>query len=146
MEHENNDKRDTANQSTQKVCIRETEGDPNVVMDSTSITEKPFLWKDCLLGLGGFCEGLVPRALDCVWAVPNGATLGHGFQHNTTLSSMVIEETIGKVAKLDFNTDNGVRGRFAGMAVHYGHVKEFFPNGMNRQKETEKGDANGKGE
>ncbi|MBA0856710.1 hypothetical protein Goshw_001926 [Gossypium schwendimanii] len=69
---------------------------------------------------------------------------------NTTqpYPSMVMEwiQLPGKVAKLDFNTNNGVRERFTRMSVHYGHVKEFCPNRMNRQKETEKGDANGKGE
>ncbi|KAG8471843.1 hypothetical protein CXB51_036510 [Gossypium anomalum] len=41
-----------------------------------------------------------------------------------------IGKTIGKVAKLDFNTDNRVRGRFARMACgHYGHIKEIYPKG-----------------
>ncbi|MBA0752416.1 hypothetical protein Gogos_001254 [Gossypium gossypioides] len=66
-----------------------------------------------------------------------------------------IRGIIGKVAKLDFNTDNGVRGRFARMIVfvnldralisqvlvndHYGHMKEICPRRVIGPEESGEG-------
>ncbi|MBA0600179.1 hypothetical protein Gorai_006377 [Gossypium raimondii] len=49
MERESSDEGEPAKRLTKKVCIRETEGDTDVAMDSALITEKPLLWKDRLM-------------------------------------------------------------------------------------------------
>ncbi|MBA0871437.1 hypothetical protein Goshw_025654 [Gossypium schwendimanii] len=57
MERESSDEGEPAKRSTKKVCIRETEGDTDVAMDSASITEKPLLWKDRLMRTGLQAKG-----------------------------------------------------------------------------------------
>ncbi|MBA0833983.1 hypothetical protein Goarm_006387, partial [Gossypium armourianum] len=57
--------------------------------------------------------------------------LGHMYKRKVLWE---IWGTIGKVAKLDFNMDNEVWGRFARMAVH---LKELFPNEVKRPEDLE---------
>ncbi|PPD94808.1 hypothetical protein GOBAR_DD08159 [Gossypium barbadense] len=57
MERESSDEGEPAKCLTKKVCIRETEGDTDVAMDSALITEKPLLWKDRLMRTGLQAKG-----------------------------------------------------------------------------------------
>ncbi|MBA0826466.1 hypothetical protein Goarm_011312 [Gossypium armourianum] len=115
-------------------------------MDLASITKKPLSWKDRLIGTGLQAEGQTTTSnafsdegefelskIDVVCSLVNGILL-ISFSERIAMHMYKrrilweIGGLVGKVAKLDFNMDNGVRGR------------------ANEPKESEESVAHGEGE
>ncbi|KAH1121895.1 hypothetical protein J1N35_005055 [Gossypium stocksii] len=154
MDHENCDEGKLANRSTKKVRIRVTEGVPDVIMDPVRATGNPLSWKDCLPGTGLRADYLTVRpwikdfstsqsypSMVMAWIRLPGL-LGHMYKRRILLE---IGGTIGKVAKLDFNTDAGFWGRFARLAVYVNLEKPLISQLMAKRNRGE-GDVIGKSE
>ncbi|PPS17378.1 hypothetical protein GOBAR_AA03207 [Gossypium barbadense] len=134
--------------------INNQEGNADVAMDAVSAPDRPRSWKDRLMGTGlrgdekaepsskeeddddlDILDGDIVRSL--VNGIPAffdriNQILIKDMEHTVVIK--LLGGIIGRVAKLDFNTDNGVRGRFARMAVYVNLgkalISHVFINGL----------------
>ncbi|MFQ6626991.1 hypothetical protein Gotur_005525 [Gossypium turneri] len=113
-------------------------GDTDVVMETIVAPERPRSWKDCLIGTG-------LRASDTKGSSVNGIPVIDFFEQVNKLVIQDMEHQIGgmigRVAKLDFSTDNGVRGKFTRIVVYINLgkalISEVLINGVLQEIEYE---------
>ncbi|KAK5843111.1 hypothetical protein PVK06_005546 [Gossypium arboreum] len=104
--------------------INNQEGNADVAMDAVSAPDRPRSWKDRLMGTGlRGDEKVEPSSKE------------EDDDDLDILDGDIVRSSVnGRVAKLDFKTDNGVRGRFARMAVYVNLgkalISHVFINGL----------------
>ncbi|MBA0762931.1 hypothetical protein Gotri_012476 [Gossypium trilobum] len=118
---------------TKKVRLKDKDIDSDLVMAVDLVVEPTISWKDKLVSKGpggsrGEIEALGAKLVEEFYFQEGDITssIVNGYMYKQKVL-WEIREMVVKVTKLDFNPNNGARGRFARMAIYVNLDKPLVP-------------------